>query len=76
MATSIDALSVGVTISDLTWPYALTESVIIGAVTFAVCMAGITLGRKVGTKLSSKAEIIGGLILIGIGIEILITGLI
>lgn len=76
VATSIDALSVGVTISDLTWPYALTESVIIGAVTFAVCMAGITLGRKVGTKLSSKAEIIGGLILIGIGIEILITGLI
>ena len=76
IATSIDALSVGVTISDLELPYALTESVIIGAVTFAVCMAGIALGRKFGTKLASRAEIVGGLILIGIGIEILITGLI
>lgn len=74
IATSIDALSVGFTISGYSFPEALTESLIIGVVTFAICIAGLFIGRKFGTKLSGKAGILGGLILIGIGIEIFVKG--
>lgn len=74
IATSIDALSVGFTIADLTWYMALIESLIIGAVTFVICMAGLWIGKKAGTKLAGKASILGGIILIGIGIEIFVTG--
>ena len=54
----------------------MAEAVIIGVVTFGICTAGILIGRKAGTKLSGKASIIGGIVLIGIGIEILVTHLI
>lgn len=74
IATSIDALSVGFTISEYTLAQALVCALIIGAVTFAICFAGILIGRKFGTKLSDKASIFGGVILIIIGIEIFITG--
>lgn len=76
VATSIDALSVGFTISDYGWVMALVCSLIIAAVTFAICMAGLALGRKFGTKLAGKASILGGAILIFIGIEIFVTGMI
>lgn len=75
VATSIDALSVGFTISDYTWIAALTEALIIGVVTFVICMVGLWIGRKFGTKLAGKASILGGVILIAIGLEIFITGL-
>ena len=74
IATSIDALSVGFTIAEYTLVFALTESLIIGIVTFGICLAGIRIGGKVGTKLSGKAPILGGVILILIGLEIFITG--
>ena len=74
IATSIDALSVGFTIAEYNWAKALAESVIIGIVTFVICLIGIRLGKTLGTRLSVKAEILGGLILIGIGLEIFITG--
>lgn len=74
IATSIDALSVGFTIAEYNWAEALAESVIIGIVTFVICLIGIRLGKTLGTRLSGKAEILGGLILIGIGLEIFITG--
>lgn len=74
IATSIDALSVGFTIADLGFPLALTESLIIGIVTFGICVAGLFLGRKIGTRLSGKASVAGGIILILIGIEIFVTG--
>ena len=74
IATSIDALSVGFAIAEYTAVLAIAESVIIGAVTFGICMAGVRLGGKIGTKLSGKAPILGGIILIGIGIEIFVTG--
>ncbi|MBR0112650.1 MAG: manganese efflux pump [Clostridia bacterium] len=74
IATSIDALSVGFTIADCTLPEALIESVLIGAVTFAVCFAGVELGRKIGVKLADRASILGGLILIFIGLEIFLSG--
>lgn len=74
IATSIDALSVGFTIASYTFVKAFTESAIIGAVTFLICLLGIRLGRTLGTKLAGKADIMGGVILIAIGLEIFITG--
>lgn len=74
VATSIDALSVGFTISDYTLVPALVCSLIIALVTFIICMGGLAIGKKFGTKLSDKAAILGGTILILIGIEIFVTG--
>ena len=75
IATSIDALSVGFTISNYTAPFAFAESLIIGIVTFIICMVGLLLGKKIGNRLSGKASILGGVILILIGIEIFIKGI-
>ena len=74
VATSIDALSVGFTISDYGFVMALVCSMVIAAVTFIICMAGLFIGRKFGTKLAGKASILGGAILVFIGLEIWITG--
>lgn len=76
VATSIDALSVGFTISEYDWLMALVCSIIIAVVTFIICVCGLSLGKKFGTKLSNKAGILGGVILIAIGLEIFITGII
>ena len=73
VATSIDALSVGFTMAELQVPEAIAQAVIIGAVTLAVCLAGILIGRKAGDKLSGKATIFGGIILIAIGLEIFLS---
>ena len=73
VATSIDALSVGFTIADYDLPSALLAAAIIAAVTFVICMGGLYIGRKAGTKLAGKAGILGGSILIFIGLEIFIT---
>ena len=75
IATSIDALSVGFTIAEYDLVFAVAESLIIGIVTFGLCTVGIRLGGKIGTKLSGKATIVGGIILILIGIEIFVTGI-
>ena len=75
IATSIDALSVGFTISDFTFTMALTECLIIGCVTFLLCFAGVFIGKKFGTRLAGKASILGGVILILIGLEIFLTGI-
>lgn len=74
VATSIDALSVGFTIESYPFSAALTEALIIGAVTLLVCLVGLLLGRTVGKRLSRLAPVIGGVILIGIGVEIFLTG--
>ena len=76
VATSIDALSVGFTISEYGWLMALTAAIIIAVVTFILCMAGLRIGKKFGTQLSGKANILGGVILIGIGLEIFVTGVV
>lgn len=75
IATSIDALSVGFTISEYNVWMALICAAIIAVVTFFLSLLGIWLGKKFGTKLSNKAEIFGGIILIIIGLEIFITDL-
>ena len=75
VATSIDALSVGFTIAEYGFILALTEALIIGAVTFGICMAGLYLGRKIGTRIAGKAAVAGGVILILIGLEIFLKGI-
>ena len=76
VATSIDALSVGFTIAEYDLLHAIICAALIAFVTFIICMVGLFLGKKVGTRLSWKASILGGVILIGIGIEIFVSGLI
>lgn len=75
VATSIDALSVGFTISEYGAYEALLSCLLIGAVTFVICFAGLAIGKKAGTGLADKAGILGGAILIFIGLEIFITGI-
>ena len=75
VATSMDALSVGFTISGYGLMMALICALIIAAVTFIICMVGLFIGKKVGTNLVYRANILGGVILILIGIEIFVTGI-
>lgn len=75
VATSIDALSVGFTIAAYTAAKALTSAAIIGVVTLFICIAGLYLGRQIGTRLAGKASVFGGVILILIGIEIWARGI-
>ena len=76
VATSIDALSVGFTISDYNAIQAVVCALLIAAITFGICFAGIYLGKKFGTALAGKSAIFGGAILIFIGLEIFITSFI
>ena len=75
VATSIDALSVGFTIAEYGFVMALICALIIAVVTFIISFAGLILGKKFGTKFAGRASILGGVILIGIGLEIFLTGI-
>ena len=75
VATSIDALSVGFTIAEYGLLEAFVSCILIAVVTFFICVGGLLLGRKFGTKLAGKATMRGGVILIAIGIEIFILGI-
>ncbi len=74
IATSIDALAIGITLSFLRVPLA-TAVVIIGVVTFTLSYLGVFIGGKIGHFFENKIEAIGGLILIGLGAKILIQHL-
>lgn len=74
IATSIDALSVGFTIASYGFWMALVCALIIAVVTFFLSLSGLSLGKKVGTRLTNKASVLGGVILILIGLEIFFTG--
>ncbi len=74
IATSIDALSVGFAISAYGWMQAAVCALIIGVVTYFISKFGLRLGKKAGEKLTGKAGILGGCILIFIGIEIFVRG--
>lgn len=76
IATSIDALSVGFTIAEYGLWMAIICALIIAVVTFIICVAGVIIGKKVGKKYSDKASIFGGVILIVIGLEIFLTGVV
>ncbi len=75
VATSIDALSVGFTIERYGFWMANRASLIIGGVTLVICLVGLLIGKKAGTKLSRHAAILGGIILIAIGFKIFLEGL-
>lgn len=74
VATSIDALAVGITLAFLSFNIAIAVS-IIGIITFVLSLLGVFLGNKVGIKYKTKAEIIGGIVLILIGVKILLEHL-
>ena len=76
IATSIDALSEGFVIAEYDLKMALAAALIIAVVTFIICMFGLLIGKKFGTVLSNKAQIFGGIILIILGIEIFVKGVI
>ena len=75
IATSIDALSVGFTIEEYPASMALVSALIIGIITYFICLGGLVIGKRFGTKLSSKASVLGGIILIAIGLEIFLKGI-
>ena len=70
VATAIDALSVGFTIAEYDLGLALIAAFIIAVTTYIISMIGAVIGKKVGNRLSSKASILGGVILILIGLKI------
>ncbi len=74
VATSIDALSVGFAIVSYSAASAFFCALIIAAVTFVICTGGLAAGRNLGERLTGKAGILGGCILIFIGIEIFVRG--
>ncbi|MCI0498084.1 MAG: manganese efflux pump MntP family protein [Planctomycetales bacterium] len=74
VATSIDALAVGITLSLVTH-HVYIAVVLIGAITFVLSYAGYEIGKKAGHFFENKIEILGGLILIGIGLKIFISHL-
>lgn len=76
VATSIDALSVGFTLAEYSVSDTMVTVLIIFLVTSIICIAAVFLGKRFGLKLGHKAEILGGIILIGIGIQIFISGII
>lgn len=75
VATSIDALSVGFTIADYSVIEAVVSTSFILLATFGICVGAVYVGKKFGTKLGNKANILGGLILIAIGINIFVQGI-
>ena len=74
VATSIDALAVGMSLSMLK-VHIVTPAVIIGVVTFSLSLFGLLVGNYLGNKFGKVTQILGGLILIGIGLRVLITHL-
>jgi putative Mn2+ efflux pump MntP len=70
VATSIDALAVGVTLGLVESSIAIAAA-IIGVMTFLLSYAGVYIGHRIGHFFESKIEVVGGLVLIGIGIRIL-----
>ena len=75
IATSIDALAVGITFALYPDINILPSISIIGAVTFVICSCGVVIGHKFGAKFKSKAELLGGIVLVLIGLKLLIEGL-
>lgn len=75
IATSIDALAVGITFALYPDINILPSISIIGIVTFVICAGGVVIGHKFGAKFKSKAELLGGIVLVIIGLKLLIEGL-
>jgi len=74
VATSIDALAVGISMA-MEGADIFVDALIIGVITFAISVAGVKLGSVVGDRFSTKAQILGGVILIALGVKFLLEGL-
>lgn len=74
IATSIDAFAIGISLALLDEKIFI-PALIIGITSFLFTISGIQLGKKIGTLIGNKAEIMGGIILIGIGLKVLIEHL-
>ena len=74
IATSIDALAVGITFAFLDYPV-LQSVIIIGITTFVISTAGVVIGNIFGSRYKSHAELAGGIILVLIGLKILLEHL-
>ena len=74
VATSIDALSAGFTISEYDFAMSNAASLMIASVTFILSFSGLVIGRKAGHHLAGKASLFGGILLIALGIEIFVKG--
>lgn len=72
VATSIDALAVGLSLAMLRVPV-IQPAVVIGVITFGLSILGLKLGNRLSGRFGRRVEIVGGLILIGIGLRILVT---
>ncbi len=74
VSTSIDALSVGVTLGNESLNFVLISVFIVATITFFMCFGAVRLGERIGIKLNNKAEIIGGIVLVLIGVRLLVAG--
>jgi putative Mn2+ efflux pump MntP len=74
VATSIDALAVGISVALLDVDI-VTAVGLVGGVTFVLSFAGVAVGQRVGARFRGPAEVVGGLVLIGIGTRILLQHL-
>lgn len=72
IATSIDALAVGISFAALQSISIFTAAVLIGSTTFVLCIIALIIGKRFGMLLNNKAQLVGGLILIAIGVKIFI----
>lgn len=75
VATSIDALAVGLSYSVLHKPI-LGPAILIGVVTFLVSLVGCEFGKRIGARFERWAELGGGVVLVGIGLKILVSHLV
>lgn len=78
VATSIDALAVGITLPTLgvsTGVQALTAVLMIAVITFAICMLGVAIGNRFGARFKNKASVAGGVVLMLVGTKILLEHL-
>ncbi|MDP1783924.1 MAG: manganese efflux pump MntP family protein [Sulfuricurvum sp.] len=74
IATSIDAMAVGVTFAFMQTDI-FAASAIIALVTFVLCLIAVYIGKRLGSLLETKAEVLGGVILIALGVKMLLEGL-
>lgn len=74
VATSLDALSVGFTLAEYSAGMAVLAALLIALVTYLICLGGLAIGRRFGTRLAGRAQLLGGLMLIAIGIKIRFFG--
>ncbi|MFI3237579.1 MAG: manganese efflux pump [Lachnospiraceae bacterium] len=74
VTTSIDALSVGITFNNYSMHFVLYAVTLIAIITFVMCVAAVRIGIKIGTRLNNKAEMVGGLVLVLLGIKIFVVG--